>query len=155
MNSVIINSSTKRVEEVAQTVPASEVPGAEHVQIDTEHQPGSSAPILTDEGKVILREIRSLANRLRDAQPESQSPGRKVKKNRTEYDVSTRAFDRWHMAEHGEGPSVKPLEVDDQSLARTFVATAILDGDPKQGRVRGGLSVRDGAHLPGAGPWVG
>jgi hypothetical protein len=91
------------------------------VQIDTEHQPESSAPaypILTDEGRLILREIRELGNLLRDAQRDSQSPGRKIKKTRTEDETSA------------DRPSAKPLESDDQSLARRYVETVMFEPNP-------------------------
>ena len=131
MGSTVNNSSIKGVEGARGSAPATEVPSTQNVQLDTEHQPGSSATEprgLTDEGRLILREIRSLANLLRDAQPDSQSPGHKIKKTRTEYETERRASDRW--TKHEDSPSAKPLEADEQSLARRYVETVIFERNP-------------------------
>jgi len=121
MGSTVNSSSIKGVEGATGSALATEVPSTQNVQIDTEHQPESSAPaypILTDEGGLILREIRELGNLLRDAQPDSQSPRRKIKKTRTKDETSA------------DRPSAKPLESDDQSLARRYVETVMFEPNP-------------------------
>jgi hypothetical protein len=121
MDSTTINSSTSGVEGVAGKAPANTAKGAEGVQSVTVDQSGSSATeprVLTDEGRLILREIRELGNLFRDAQPDSQSLGRKIKKTRTEDETSA------------DRPSAKPLESDDQSLARRYVETVMFEPNP-------------------------
>ncbi len=122
MGSAIIHSSLDGLGDIAQTANASAAPGTDNMQLDTERQPGSAAigkRALSPEQWVKFRQMLSLADQLRDAQPDSQSPGRKIKKTGTENETA------------GDHPSVKPPEADDQWLARRYVEMVIFERNPK------------------------